>query len=164
MSIKSLRFGPLALDLEVRGDGTLLAVHLPSQPPRGIDSRYYADALLELGTVPLPAPESPQQAAFWRELSAIALGSTCAYGVLAKVLKTAPRGVASRCASNRLLLRLPCHRVTGQQGLGGFRAGLEWKRQLLDWERRLAGETAAHFGCFTPQNTAMIGTCPEFVY
>ncbi|MEI6872339.1 MAG: hypothetical protein WCL08_08670, partial [Verrucomicrobiota bacterium] len=77
MLVKSLRFGPLALDLEFRGDGTLLAVHLPSRPEGGIDPRYYADALLELGTVPLPESDSEQQASFWRELSTIPLGATC---------------------------------------------------------------------------------------
>ena len=163
MRFKSLRFGPLTLDLELGGGDVLLAVHLPASPPQGADPRYYQDALFELAAVPLPAPESIQQEAFWRELSAIPVGSTCAYGELAKALNTAPRGVASRCASNRLLLRLPCHRVVGKRGMGGFRAGLAWKRRLLDWERRLAG-SPAHFGCSTLRNTGMIEECPEFVY
>jgi AraC family transcriptional regulator of adaptative response/methylated-DNA-[protein]-cysteine methyltransferase len=44
--------------------------------------------------------------------------------------------VARACASNRLALVIPCHRVIREDGeLGGYRWGLERKRRLLELER-----------------------------
>jgi len=46
--------------------------------------------------------------------------------------------VARACASNRLALVIPCHRVVREDGeLGGYRWGIERKRQLLENERRV---------------------------
>jgi AraC family transcriptional regulator of adaptative response/methylated-DNA-[protein]-cysteine methyltransferase len=48
--------------------------------------------------------------------------------------------VASACASNKVALLVPCHRVLRNNGkLGGYRWGLGRKRALLDLER--AGQT-----------------------
>jgi AraC family transcriptional regulator of adaptative response/methylated-DNA-[protein]-cysteine methyltransferase len=45
--------------------------------------------------------------------------------------------VANACGANPLAVIVPCHRVLRQDGsLGGYRWGLERKRQLLDREAR----------------------------
>jgi O-6-methylguanine DNA methyltransferase len=47
----------------------------------------------------------------------------------------ATRAVARACATNRVAIVVPCHRVVGAGGsLTGYRWGLDRKRQLLDAE------------------------------
>src|SRR5260370_154810 len=49
---------------------------------------------------------------------------------------TARRAVARACATNRVALVIPCHRVIRGTGeLGGYRWGLARKRMLIDRER-----------------------------
>jgi O-6-methylguanine DNA methyltransferase len=44
----------------------------------------------------------------------------------------AVRAVGNACGANPIPLLIPCHRVVGsRQTLGGFSAGLNWKRLLL---------------------------------
>jgi len=46
------------------------------------------------------------------------------------------RAVARACATNRVALLVPCHRVVGVSGsLTGYRWGVERKKMLLDVEK-----------------------------
>jgi len=79
------------------------------------------------------------QCRVWRAISGVSAGRTVTYAWLARQLGTAPRPVGGACGANRLPLVIPCHRVLGSGGLGGFmnaRAGfpLEVKRWLLRHE------------------------------
>ncbi|HEY4649037.1 MAG TPA: methylated-DNA--[protein]-cysteine S-methyltransferase, partial [Gemmatimonadales bacterium] len=54
---------------------------------------------------------------------------------------TAARAVARACASNRLALVIPCHRAVRESGeLGGYRWGIERKKQILRQERERSSE------------------------
>ncbi len=64
----------------------------------------------------------------------VPFGSVITYGSLAEKLGTSPRGVAMSLKYNPLPIILPCHRVIAKNGLGGFSAGLKWKRYLLNLE------------------------------
>ena len=73
----------------------------------------------------------------WKKMSKIPYGKTKTYGEIAKSLKSpgAARAVGTACAKNPVLLAIPCHRVVGSTGLGGFSGGgLPVKRKLLDLE------------------------------
>jgi len=61
-------------------------------------------------------------------------GKVTTYGKLARILSSSPRGVATALKYNPLPIVLPCHRVLAKNGIGGFSAGLKWKRYLLNLE------------------------------
>lgn len=78
--------------------------------------------------------------AVWRLLREIPYGATRRYGELARQLGGAglARAVGGACGRNPLPILVPCHRVVASGGgLGGFSAGLERKRALLELERGL---------------------------
>ncbi len=56
----------------------------------------------------------------WAALSRIPPGQPLTYGELARRLGSAPRAVGQACAANPLPVLIPCHRVVGATGLGGF--------------------------------------------
>ena len=73
----------------------------------------------------------------WQALRKIPRGETRSYSQLARELgdPKATRAVARACATNRVALLVPCHRVVGADGsLTGYRWGVERKRQLLKAE------------------------------
>ena len=74
----------------------------------------------------------------WQALRQIPRGETRSYSQLARELgdPNATRAVARACATNRVALLVPCHRVVGASGdLTGYRWGVDRKRQLLEAER-----------------------------
>jgi AraC family transcriptional regulator, regulatory protein of adaptative response / methylated-DNA-[protein]-cysteine methyltransferase len=74
----------------------------------------------------------------WQALRNIPHGQTRSYSQLARELGdvNATRAVARACATNRVAILVPCHRVVGANGsLTGYRWGVERKRQLLQAER-----------------------------
>ena len=92
-----------------------------SQAPDGLDLR---------GTV--------FQLRVWQALRQIPRGETRSYSQLARGMgdPNATRAVARACATNRVALLVPCHRVVGKNGsLTGYRWGVERKRQILEAER-----------------------------
>jgi AraC family transcriptional regulator of adaptative response/methylated-DNA-[protein]-cysteine methyltransferase len=74
----------------------------------------------------------------WQALRAIPRGQTRTYSQLARDLgdPKATRAVARACATNRVSIVVPCHRVVGASGsLTGYRWGVDRKRQLLAAEQ-----------------------------
>jgi AraC family transcriptional regulator, regulatory protein of adaptative response / methylated-DNA-[protein]-cysteine methyltransferase len=88
--------------------------------------------------VPLDVQATSFQWAVWRALQAIPAGATRSYGEVAAAIGRpgSARAVARACASNRVALLVPCHRVVREDGaLGGYRWGTARKQRLLDRER-----------------------------
>lgn len=69
-------------------------------------------------------------------MSAIPYGETVTYGDIAKELGLPPQAVGQACGANSIPIVIPCHRVVGADGLGGFsaRGGVETKVALLRHE------------------------------
>ena len=75
----------------------------------------------------------------WQAIRQIPRGETRSYSQLARELGNprSTRAVARACATNRVALVVPCHRVVSAGGsLTGYRWGTERKRQLLEAESR----------------------------
>jgi O-6-methylguanine DNA methyltransferase len=73
----------------------------------------------------------------WKAISQIPKGQTRTYGEIASAIgrPRAIRAVANACGKNPVPLFIPCHRVVAANGkIGGFSAGLAWKRLLLQNE------------------------------
>ena len=81
----------------------------------------------------------------WTKLSEIPYGKVVTYSQLAAAIgqPTACRAVANAVGKNPFLILLPCHRVVAANGLGGFSAGLEAKRKLLELEGVEISENSA---------------------
>jgi AraC family transcriptional regulator of adaptative response/methylated-DNA-[protein]-cysteine methyltransferase len=92
--------------------------------------------------LPLDIRGTAFQSRVWRALRAIPLGATASYGEVAARIgrPAAARAVAAACASNRIALLIPCHRVIGaDQQLRGYRWGTDRKRRLLGREAARPG-------------------------
>ena len=99
---------------------------------------YLAGSDVRLGDVELDLSwATPFQHAVADALRSIPRGEVVTYGELAALTgyPGAARAVGSFCAHNRFALLVPCHRVVGAGGLGGYGAtGLAVKRRLLALE------------------------------
>jgi methylated-DNA-[protein]-cysteine S-methyltransferase len=77
------------------------------------------------------------QRALADELRAVPRGEVVSYGELAALAGRpgAARAAGAFCAANRFAFLVPCHRVVGSTGIGGYgEAGVEVKRRLLALE------------------------------
>jgi AraC family transcriptional regulator of adaptative response/methylated-DNA-[protein]-cysteine methyltransferase len=89
--------------------------------------------------LPLDVQATSFQMKVWRYLQSIPYGETRSYSQVAAGIGApkSARAVASACASNRVALAIPCHRVIRGTGeITGYRWGVERKRALLDRERQ----------------------------
>jgi AraC family transcriptional regulator of adaptative response/methylated-DNA-[protein]-cysteine methyltransferase len=87
--------------------------------------------------LPLDLRGTAFQLRVWQALREIPRGQTKTYSQLARELgnPNATRAVARACATNRVSIVVPCHRVVGVSGsLTGYRWGVERKRKLLEAE------------------------------
>jgi AraC family transcriptional regulator of adaptative response/methylated-DNA-[protein]-cysteine methyltransferase len=99
----------------------------------------YFSGRLQSFSVPVAAPGTAFQARVWKALAGIPYGETRTYGELARHIGSpgASRAVGAANGLNRVAIVVPCHRVVNAGGgLGGYAAGLERKRALLELERR----------------------------
>ncbi|WP_374440013.1 methylated-DNA--[protein]-cysteine S-methyltransferase [Stella sp.] len=89
--------------------------------------------------LPLRPSGTPFERAVWEGMCAIPYGETRTYADLARVAGGVARAVGQACGSNPIPIFIPCHRVTGSHGLGGFSGGegRMTKRRLLGLEGAL---------------------------
>ena len=95
-----------------------------------------------LRSLPITAAATPFIELVRQELCAIPFGSVTTYGEVAKRIGKpgAARAIGRVCATNKVLLIVPCHRVLAAKGQGGFALGPVAKDTLLTMERAaLAG-------------------------
>jgi O-6-methylguanine DNA methyltransferase len=133
-------FGPFALIEEAgvitridwagrRSDPTALLREACRQLDAYFDgTRQSFDLPLDMG--------SGFQAEMRAAMLAIPYGETRSYGDLAQDLGRPAQAIGQACGANPIPILIPCHRVLGAKGLGGFSApgGVETKVALLKLE------------------------------
>jgi methylated-DNA-[protein]-cysteine S-methyltransferase len=79
---------------------------------------------------------TPFQHIFYEALFAIRFGETSTYGDIATALDVSPQAVGRACGANPIPILIPCHRVVGARGLGGYSGagGIATKHALLRHE------------------------------
>jgi AraC family transcriptional regulator of adaptative response/methylated-DNA-[protein]-cysteine methyltransferase len=111
-----------------------------------VEPRDWARAVIERvrdprrtpsGEIPLDIGGTAFQQRVWKALREIPVGERRSYREVANAIgaPTATRAVARACATNRVAVVIPCHRVVREDGsLSGYKWGVDRKRQLLDDE------------------------------
>jgi AraC family transcriptional regulator of adaptative response/methylated-DNA-[protein]-cysteine methyltransferase len=94
--------------------------------------------------LPVDVKATAFQRRVWEHLRSIPRGKTESYSQVAEAIgqPKAARAVARACATNRVAIAIPCHRVIRNSGeLGGYRWGLNRKRDLLEAEAASTGRS-----------------------
>jgi len=130
--VVGIRYLPLAVESKAPENG------LAERAARQIE-RYRDDPDTKFD-LPLLIEGTDFQRSVWDVMCAIPRGRTLTYGEVARKLGGAlfdtPRAVGQACGDNKLPIVIPCHRVVGADGIGGFSHStggylLEAKRWLL---------------------------------
>ena len=150
-AIISAPFGKLGIRCS---DTDLLGIDfLPTQtatrPPVGAMAKairaeleaYLADPKHEID-LPFELDGTHHQCNVWQAMLDIPCGQTLTYGELAKKIGSSAQAVGRACGNNPIPIVIPCHRVVGRNGLGGFMQhaegeSLDIKRWLLVHEGAL---------------------------
>jgi AraC family transcriptional regulator, regulatory protein of adaptative response / methylated-DNA-[protein]-cysteine methyltransferase len=105
----------------------------------------HVEGRADASELPLDIRATAFQWQVWRALQRIPEGATRSYQAIARELgrPSAARAVARACASNRVAVLIPCHRVVrGDGALGGYRWGVARKAALLAREQEQERERA----------------------
>lgn len=99
---------------------------------------YFADPGFRF-SIPISIGGTAHQNRVWQAMRAIPRGQVRSYGEVAAQLHSSPLAVGRACGANPIPVVIPCHRIVGKSGLGGFahqRDGylLDIKRWLLAHE------------------------------
>ena len=143
--------GPVVL--AARADGTLTHLQFAHRftPPEKWqeDARRCDEARRQLDEyfagkrrrfdLPLAPAGTDFQRRVWRALLEIPYGEAISYGELARRVgkPRAARAVGAANGANPIAIIIPCHRVVGASGIGGYAGGLNIKRHLLSLEGAL---------------------------
>ncbi|MEY8117014.1 methylated-DNA--[protein]-cysteine S-methyltransferase [Falsihalocynthiibacter sp. BN13B15] len=126
----------------IEDEGAIIRLTWHSQAPAPSTdvSKRAADQLsayFDGGKAGFDLPLRPSGSAFQQKVNAamraIPYGETRTYGEIAKDIGASAQAVGNACGTNSIPVIIPCHRVLGAQGLGGFsgEGAVETKVKLL---------------------------------
>lgn len=123
--------------LTVGPRATLVEEPTPLTPLFQALDRYFAGQPEDFVQIPLDLRGTPFQQMVWQAIRAIPYGQVRTYGQIARAIgrPRAARAVGQATGANPVPIVVPCHRVVGCQGLGGYGGGLALKERLLALER-----------------------------
>ncbi|MCJ7473243.1 MAG: methylated-DNA--[protein]-cysteine S-methyltransferase [Actinobacteria bacterium] len=100
-------------------------------------SGYVDGSLKNIGLEPIFLTGSEFEKKVWKTASKVPFGKTSSYREIAEHCgrPRAYRAIGNAMGKNPVLLLVPCHRIIKSDGsLGGFSAGLNLKKRLLNLE------------------------------
>ena len=140
-----------ALGLRIRGDRLIgvdfLPPGYPLKPPGtaltqrvALEMAAYFRDPTTVFNLPIDPDGTPYRQRVWQAIRGISCGETRTYGDLALALHSAPRAVGQAVGDNPLPIIVPCHRVVGKRGMGGFaHAGNGYSVGIKRWLLRHEG-------------------------
>lgn len=134
--LASVRIGPAAeLERDMRAEFAQATVERDDEAMADVMAALTALARgRHAPALPVDVDGTAFQARVWGALREIPAGQTRTYGQVAEAIgsPTAVRAVAHACATNKVALVIPCHRVIRADGsLAGYRWGLSVKQAVL---------------------------------
>ena len=98
--------------------------------------KAYLVGRLKKFTIKFDIDASPFQKKTLKAVAMIPFGQTKSYGEIAAIVGNprASRAVGTTNTKNNLPLIIPCHRVVGCNGIGGYGGGVSLKKKLLKHE------------------------------
>ena len=96
----------------------------------------YTSKPINIKTPKLKVMGTDFQVRVWKEL--LKVRTPISYKELAQRIgkPTSYRAVANAVGANPISLLIPCHRIVGHAGIGGYRWGIAQKQRLLEWEHK----------------------------
>ena len=126
--------GDVITGLDWQSDAPPPATPLEIEAARQLHAYFNGD--LTTFNLPLAPASGDFQQRVQTAMQHIPYGRTRTYGDLAKALGTPPQPIGQACGANPIPIIIPCHRVLGTNGVGGFSGwgGVETKIWLLRHE------------------------------
>ena len=102
-------------------------------------AHYFKTGEENFKDLPLDPHGTQHQMNVWKAMQAIDSGQTKSYGQIAKQIKSSALAVGTACGANPIPILIPCHRVVGTSGIGGYsgQGGVDTKTVLLRLEGTL---------------------------
>ena len=127
-------------------DQGIFSVTFPESTGEGFDEivrRYGCKTIIRDDEQSETWAKQTFQISIWNELLEIKLGSCSTYQQIADAIgrPKAVRAVGTAIGANPIAFLVPCHRIIRSDGtLGGYKWGVERKKQILLWEKTLKKE------------------------
>lgn len=131
-AIKKVEFGQKIENIEMNDD-PVIGIEIMTE----LDN--YFSGLIKNLNLPISPDGTEFQNDVWQKLREIPYGETKTYLQIAKELgkPNSARAVGGACNRNPVPIIIPCHRVVGSDGkLTGYAGGLEYKKKLLELEKK----------------------------
>ncbi|MFP4400911.1 MAG: methylated-DNA--[protein]-cysteine S-methyltransferase [Candidatus Woesearchaeota archaeon] len=108
----------------------------PEPKMEKIFQNYFSGKKVDLTNLPVDVTGTDFEKNVWAACLAIPYGEVRSYGWIAEKInrKKASRAVGNALGKNPVAPIVPCHRVIGNDNLGGYSSGLSLKRKMLELE------------------------------
>ncbi len=104
--------------------------------------KEYMEGRIKELSIPFSARGTEYQRSVWNAALKIPYGEVRTYRWISEIAGGSPRSAGNALSANPIPIIIPCHRVIRSDGyIGGFSAGSELKRKLLDMEQLHYGES-----------------------